>query len=466
MSIHGSIGLPPDSTGSRLHTHIHDIEGEDVHNQVFSLGDNTHADHIQSVDEYGAAYVRFAGGGAEFDSFGKMKVSQETTLSAYIPIYNNITQRMSVDTLGAGAIVHSPLESAYRMQVDTGATDSVIATTNKYHKYTPGTTNTILMTVVSGDTGKAGVRRRWGFFDGDDGLFFEMDGTDMGVVVRSSVSGSIVDRKTSRTAFNGDKVDGTGVSGITIDPSKSNIFWIDYQWLGVGAVRFGIVAPDGNKILLHTYENANQFTTVYMRTGSLPIRWEIANTEVTGSASELKMLNATVKVNDVTPNYNGKLKAGSVSAKPVTNEYSVLLSVKPALMYNGKINRTASIPKSMNVYAHTAKPLSLSIVKNAVMTDSGTTWTGGLTGGATEYNSDMTLATPTDYNSLGHLLFTSLVTEGERLCLSQAFSYLDEYLSLHGNGLSGDTYSIIARTIIAAETDDVTVGLHWEEIYM
>ncbi len=461
---HSSIGLPPDSTGKKLHTHTHNINGEEVHNQIFSLGD-VDSDNFQKIDEYGAATVRFAGGGAEFDSFGKMKISQETTLSSHVPIYDNIRNHCSIDQLGNSSLVHSPNESAYRLQVDTGSADSIAITTNKYHLYTPGTTNTILMTVVVGEA-KENVRRRWGFFDEFDGLFFEQKGSETGLVIRSSVSGSVVENKVLREDFNGDLADGSGVSGFIINPTKSNIYWIDYQWLGVGAVRFGVVSPDGSKILLHTFENANKYNTVYMRTGSLPLRWELSNIEATGSISEFKMLNSTVKVNDINPDYRGKLKAGSASKMPVDNTYSALLSIKPGLMFKGRINRTACIPTNINVFPHNGKVLSISIVKNAQFIDSGTNWYNGLTGGATLFNKDMVLSDPSDYNTLGNLVYTTLITEGQNINLRDIFSYIEEYACLNANGLDADTYTIIGRTLITNETEDVTVGIHWDELYM
>ena len=153
------------------------------------------------------------------------------------------------------------------------------------------------------------------------------------------------------------------------------------------------------------------------------------------------------------------LKAGSASAMPVTNDYSALLSIRPSIMFKGKINRSATIPKSMNIFSHTTKVLSLSIVKNAVMTDGGTVWSDGLTGGSTQYNKDMVLATPADYSSLGILVYTSLISTNDHIDLSDTFNYLNEYLCINGDGLDSDVYTIIVRTVIASEIDDVTVGI-------
>jgi hypothetical protein len=94
------------------------------------------------------------------------------------------------------------------------------------------------------------------------------------IVRRTYTSGASVDDPILQSAWNGDKLDGTGASGYTLDPTKSNILFMDLEWLGVGAVRVGFVI-DGKFITAHTFYNANSLTTVYMQTANLPIRYEI-----------------------------------------------------------------------------------------------------------------------------------------------------------------------------------------------
>jgi hypothetical protein len=95
------------------------------------------------------------------------------------------------------------------------------------------------------------------------------------IVRRTYTSGSAVDTEISQSSWNGDKLDGTGASGYTLDPTKaSNILFIDVEWLGMGSVRVGFVI-DGKFIVAHTFYNANDLSTVYMQTANLPIRYEI-----------------------------------------------------------------------------------------------------------------------------------------------------------------------------------------------
>ena len=84
-------------------------------------------------------------------------------------------------------------------------------------------------------------------------------------------------RTVNQADWNGDKLDGTGPSGITLDVTKTQILWMDFEWLGVGSVRCGFIINE-QYIVCHTFNNANDITSVYMSTAILPVRYEITST--------------------------------------------------------------------------------------------------------------------------------------------------------------------------------------------
>jgi len=62
--------------------------------------------------------------------------------------------------------------------------------------------------------------------------------------------------------WNGDKLDGTGASGVLLNPTKGNVYQIGIQYLGYGALSFyvEVVPVNGNNpdfVLVHTIENPN-----------------------------------------------------------------------------------------------------------------------------------------------------------------------------------------------------------------
>lgn len=103
-----------------------------------------------------------------------------------------------------------------------------------------------------------------------DGLFLESDGSDYYCCVYKSGTATA---KIARADWT-DPMDGSGPSGITIDFTKSLILQIDYEWLGVGSVRFCVVI-DGVMYELARYNHSNVGTSTYMTNSNQPIRYEI-----------------------------------------------------------------------------------------------------------------------------------------------------------------------------------------------
>lgn len=102
-----------------------------------------------------------------------------------------------------------------------------------------------------------------------------------------------METRVEQDSWNGDKLDGSGSSGFTLDISKAQISWMDIEWLGVGSVRTGFVI-NGKFILCHTFHHANIINSTYITTASLPLRYEIKNTAATSGTSKLKQICSTV----------------------------------------------------------------------------------------------------------------------------------------------------------------------------
>ena len=84
-----------------------------------------------------------------------------------------------------------------------------------------------------------------------------------------------VETEWNQADWNIDRCDGSGKSGYTLDPTKMQMFYMDYSWYGAGFIRWGFRALDGNVIYAHKIPNNNQNTEAYMRSGNLPARYEV-----------------------------------------------------------------------------------------------------------------------------------------------------------------------------------------------
>jgi hypothetical protein len=157
--------------------------------------------------------------------------------------------------------------------------------------YQPGKSQLILMTGIIG-SGESGITAEIGQHDDENGLFFRNEDGTMYVVVKTYATGSAVDTAVAQSSWNLDKMDGTGASGITIDWDKTQIFVIDYEWLGVGRVRFGLNI-DGITYYVHEVLNANSLDVVYMSNPNNPLRYSIEN-DGTGGAASLEHICTSV----------------------------------------------------------------------------------------------------------------------------------------------------------------------------
>jgi hypothetical protein len=213
-----------------------------------------------------------------------------------------IGDTLTGQTSGATAIVtstntgtdiqHNYNKAAVDLTIGTAATDYAIRTTHKYSAYVPGKSQLILQTFLFKEA-KANVRKRAGFFDTLNGIFLEQNGlTDVALTIRSNTSGSPIENRVVQSDWD-DPMDGTGTSKVTLDLSKTQILLIDFQWLGIGRVRIGFDVG-GSIIYVHEFNHANLQTDVYMRTPTLPIRYEIANTGVTASSSSMLEICSSV----------------------------------------------------------------------------------------------------------------------------------------------------------------------------
>ena len=95
-----------------------------------------------------------------------------------------------------------------------------------------------------------------------------------GVNVINSLCSKTIDSKYPQSSWNIDKLDGTGHSLYNIDPSRMQMWYMDFSWYGAGAVRFGVKNNRGEVIYCHRIVNSNMNTEAYMRSGNLPSRYE------------------------------------------------------------------------------------------------------------------------------------------------------------------------------------------------
>lgn len=95
----------------------------------------------------------------------------------------------------------------------------------------------------------------------------------------------------AQSSWNVDRFNGTGPSGQTIDPTKGNIYGVQFQYLGYGDALFYIVnGLTGRPQLVHIIRNANTRTSTVLRNPNLYLTWESRNT---GTGTSVVMRGAS-----------------------------------------------------------------------------------------------------------------------------------------------------------------------------
>jgi hypothetical protein len=240
------------------------------------------------------AELSFPAGGSEVDPFGRLRVSENHILLSSQLNYDLLPLVWDQSVVGGGSsVAHLSDESSALLTVGTNTNDRVVRQTKRYWLYRAGQGQAIALTFAD-LSNQTSIRKRVGYFDDDDGIFLEVVNGQIAIVKRSSTSGSPVDTRVLQSSWNLDKLDGSGPSGVSLDITKTQILLIDLQWLGVGSVRVGFDIGE-KRIYVHAFEHANIETVVYMKSGSLPVRYEIESLAISSGGSMKQICSSVVR---------------------------------------------------------------------------------------------------------------------------------------------------------------------------
>lgn len=260
------------------------------------------------------------------DEFGRLQVVNPFVKFDAQHTYNAQPLLWRNSITGAGTITHIPNESAKLLTNGLNMGDKVISQT-RHLRYQPGKMTELMITAVLGAS-TANAVKRFGYFDGEDGLFFEDDGGSFGVVVRSSTTGTPVDTKIDISDF-------TGPGKDVLDYTKNNIWQIRFQWLGAGEIRWSINIA-GKIVFVHEVDNANKNTKPYMKTANLPVRVEIENKSAVLSAPTMEVICTAVVTYGGRRDLANFIFSASNGTTGVTCSTSTpVFSIRPKATFNG-----------------------------------------------------------------------------------------------------------------------------------
>ena len=151
-----------------------------------------------------------------------------------------------------------------------------------------------------------------------------------------------IDYVIPQSKWNGDRCDGSNSpfnpSGYQINPIKMQMVGMQWTWYGAGFIDWMLRGPDGKYITCHRLRNNNLNNEAWMRSGNMPVRYEVQNEAAktyTVGTQQMGVTDTVMTVNDtsVFPTPNVTIPGGSPITLYIDNEF---------IQYTAKISTTAT----------------------------------------------------------------------------------------------------------------------------
>ena len=393
----------------------------------------------------------------QVDAFNRLRVSNPLTLfdSSHRFRDNNLWSTLSS---GGGSVAFNLTQGLMDLNVTNTAGASALRETTKVFAYQPGKSLLVMNTFVMGASA-TGLVQRVGYFGNDNGIYLQMEDDVISFVKRSIVTGSLVNTVTPRSSWNGDKLDGTGPSGVTLDITKAQIMWMDIEWLGVGTIRAGLVI-NGQFITCHYFHHANIINSTYITTACLPLRYEIFNKSATSGSKTLKQICSTV-ISEGGYELRGLQQAVSIPINAprtfaAANTYYPIISIK---LLTDRLDAIAILTALSILGDGDNKNYNWQV--RASGTTTGGTWLSAGSDSAVEYN-----ISGTSFAG-GRILASGYVSSNNQS--SPSVDILKEALfkfQLERNYFTGTPYelTLVAAANSSSGTTGMFASMDWEEV--
>jgi hypothetical protein len=394
------------------------------------------------------------------DSFGRLRTSQPLTLFDSSHRYRD-NGLWSTYTSGTASAAFNANQGLVDLTIGGNNGDEIIRETTKVFSYQPGKSLLVMNTFIM-NPAKTNLRQRVGYYGDDNGLYLELHGNALSFVERSLVTGLVSETSVLRANWNGDKLDGTGPSGLTLDISKAQILWMDIEWLGLGTVRLGFII-NGKFITCHSFHHANIITSTYITTASLPLRYEIKNVGAPSptTSSTMKQVCSTVLSEGGYELRGAQQAVGTTITSPTVlttaGTYYPIISI-----------RLKSSPDRLDAIVILTALSILPVASGSVnynwkVIQSGTTtggsWASAGTDSAVEYN-----LTGTSFTG-GRTLASGFTNSSNQA--TSSVDILKEALfksQLERDGITGSPFELTLIASASTNTSSIHASLDWEEI--
>lgn len=399
---------------------------------------------------------------ASLDAFGRSRVSEPFTLGDYKHTYG--IEDVFINKLnGDGDVLNNVNRSSVTLSATTSGSYA-IHQTKMYHHYMPGKSQMLLSSFVFG-TAVSGSTKRTGYFDDYNGIFLEQDATgSLQLVIRSATDGtaSIQETRVKQSQWNVNTLE----SGeFTLDVTKTQLFYLDFQWLAVGRVRCGFVHK-GVTVLAHVFDHTNVLNVAYMQNPNLPVRCEIVNSIT--AASSMEQICSTVASEG---GYSEAGKAFSISNESFralsSGSTLPVLAIRLKNSINGLPNRSFVRIQEAAVFTdqQTVRYTLTKLPSGSALTTA-SAWISTDANSTVEYNVSATATSGGQVLLTGFVGANSLnINQANPLVQNQSgVSNKQNFITQNYDSTNSEIYVLVAKNMTANATN-IGGTMLWSEIY-
>lgn len=307
----------------------------------------------------------------DLDAFGRLRTSGVTSLLEYKHVYDNLPLVVDQVVSGTGATASFDKPNAQVIMTVTGTNDYIIRQSKSRGIYQPGKGQLVEASFGNFQL-ETNVIKRVGYFQGAtgapynsgfDGFFLESNGSTGVISFQIWHAGANVLNSPTASWSTSDY----DVS--LVDWSKTQLMIADFQWLGVGRIRFGLVIDGLTKVFV-TRASVNNDTTVYMQAPNQPIRYEIRSA---GSGGTFNMICSQISLEGTVNNLQKSIFLDNFTARTIASSASKypLLGYRVNSGYGGA-NLTLSDIQTINVTNATKADFLVTIEVNPVLSSTPT----------------------------------------------------------------------------------------------
>lgn len=268
----------------------------------------------------------------QLSAFGALETGELTPVIQIDFVYGINSQAGVGTTLNSATVDTS--NNRLRLQTGTNTAGSAVFSTIRPAKYRAGQGMVARFTGAF-TTGAANSTQILGAGTSTDGYFFGYNGTAYGILHRNNGSDTWI----PQASWNGDKLDGTGHSGLVIDPTLGNVYQIKYPYLGYGNILFFVLDPvSAHFTLVHTIRYPNTTTAVQLGNPNLFFYGQAVNsgnnTNLTTYCGSVGFFISGIR------SYIAGAKWAADNYKTSISTETVLFNLRNATTYNTKTNRS------------------------------------------------------------------------------------------------------------------------------